>query len=667
VKRKIFFLFFIFEFLALAVFAQPYSTASPIQSKQADSLLLLLKKDKSDTGKVIHLNKLSREYINIGAYDRALYYAGEALQLAEKLKLKKEIAAAYTNLGRIHSNKGDHSKSLENYSTALKIRKEIDDKKGIAESYNNFGNTYDILGNYERALEYHLLSFKLKEAINDNKGIADSYNNIGNIYFRQGNYEQALENHFSSFKIRKKLSDQKGMADSYNNIGSIYQTLGKKEKAMENYLASLKIEEELGNKSGIADSYNNIGEVYRNQNNYEKALENYQLGLKIYTAMGEKRGLAISSLNIGITLITKSNYKEAETYLLNSLKNFKESGARHGMIELYQKLSEVSAKLNNYKSAHAYHQLYSQLKDSLYNKESRNELTNMQTKYETEKKEKQISILEKEKKIQALELTAQQQATAKEKSIRNTSIIILSLLLILGWAFYSRYRLKEKNAQEQQIAELEMKALRSQMNPHFIFNSLASIQNFIYSQNPDSANKYLSRFSKLIRIIFEQSQKKNILLADDLEAIKSYMELEQLRLNGKFEYAFHIDPNIDVNEITIPPLIIQPFIENAIWHGISPLEGNGLINIFIRMNTNGKSNILEYIIKDNGIGRVQAQKNKMGNDQEHQSKGMDITEERIKILNSMQGIKNSIEIIDLYSKNNEPCGTEVRIFIAVKN
>jgi hypothetical protein len=345
----------------------------------------------------------------------------------------------------------------------------------------------------------------------------------------------------------------------------------------------------------------------------------------------------------------------------------KEIGAKQLLLDAYKGLAEANEKMSDYKNAYKYHQLYSKFKDSIFNEKSSKQIAEMQTKYETEKKEQQISLLQKQKQIQSLESSKQQEQAAKEKIIRNSGIAGFFLVMILGWIIYKRQRLREKAMQAQQYAELEMKALRSQMNPHFIFNLLASIQQFIYSQKPDAANAYLSRFSRLIRMIFDHSQEKNISLADDIETLKLYMELEALRLDNKFDYHLQIEPGIDAEEIKIPPLIIQPIVENAIWHGISPLEGKGVIDILIKVNNDGKNNMLECIVKDNGIGRGQSKKTKRQDIPEHESKGVSITKERLEILNSMYGNKNSIEIIDLFSENNEPCGTEVHIFIPIKS
>ncbi|MBI4931642.1 MAG: sensor histidine kinase [Bacteroidetes bacterium] len=418
---------------------------SHAQNKTIDSLLVLLKKDKEDTNKVNHLNKLCWEYQTADNYDTALHYGNFALQLAKQLNFHKGIANTYNNIGIIYSIQGNYTKALENCFASLKIREETGDKKSIAGSYNDIGLIYRNQGNYTKALENYLASLKIREETGDKKNIAASYNNIGLIYRNQSNYAMALENYFASLKIYKEFSNKAGIAASYINIGEIYRSQGNYAMALENYFASLKIYKEIGNKTGIASSYNNIGEIYRNQGNYTKALGNYFTSLKIYEEIDNKEGIATSYINIGSTYMEKKNYAEATTYLLNSLQLFKEVEVKDGMMEAYQRLSEVNEKMNDYKNAHTYYQLYSQIKDSIFNEESSKQITEMQTKYETEKKEKQIQLLNKENEVKGERLQ-------KQQTVRNAIIGISGLLIIVVVLLYNRRQLKMKNSYQQKIS-----------------------------------------------------------------------------------------------------------------------------------------------------------------------------------------------------------------------
>ena len=246
-------------------------------------------------------------------------------------------------------------------------------------------------------------------------------------------------------------------------------------------------------------------------------------------------------------------------------------------------------------------------------------------------------------------------------------IIFISLL----WGFI-RYRINHINKMalvqqqaletERRMVESERKALRAQINPHFIFNVLNSIQFYIQDNDPLVASRYLSKFAKLMRMILENSKSSSVPLNDELEALKLYMDLEILRTEYKFEYSINIDQKIDASEIYIPPMLIQPFIENSIRHGIGPSTDAGHINIDLQLN----DNIITCIIEDNGIGINASQKlNRPQNG--YVSSGMKITGDRLEILNSQRsGHRMNVTITDLQDENKERHGTRVKIYIPVE-
>jgi CheY-like chemotaxis protein len=212
---------------------------------------------------------------------------------------------------------------------------------------------------------------------------------------------------------------------------------------------------------------------------------------------------------------------------------------------------------------------------------------------------------------------------------------------------------------KQRSSELEMQSLRAQMNPHFIFNSLNSINMFILENNRLQASEYLSKFSKLIRLILQNSQETYIPLEKELEALQLYMELESLRFDNKFEYKIIVDPGVEPANIKVPPLIIQPYVENAIWHGLIHKKENGHLEI----NIYGRDKTLLYKITDDGIGRDKAAELKSKSAEKQKSMGMRITADRIALLN--QQTETSIKITDLVLGDGSAGGTEVLIELPV--
>ena len=236
--------------------------------------------------------------------------------------------------------------------------------------------------------------------------------------------------------------------------------------------------------------------------------------------------------------------------------------------------------------------------------------------------------------------------------------LAVMLLAIYRW----RERAKRKAALEQKFAELKLKALRSQMNPHFVFNTINSIQYFISSNEQKAAYNYLSKFSKLIRRILDNSDKATLTVSEELQALKLYLELEKLRFEGKFNYHIELDKNIDIHNIEIPTLLIQPFVENAIQHGLRFKRTKGAIHIKLDL----VDDAIHCLIEDNGIGIEKGRRlNERGNGR-HKPTGMKVSQERLQTLNALRRNGRGIEVIDLANENGKGSGTRVRIVIPIE-
>lgn len=218
---------------------------------------------------------------------------------------------------------------------------------------------------------------------------------------------------------------------------------------------------------------------------------------------------------------------------------------------------------------------------------------------------------------------------------------------------------KEKAALKLQAVELEAKALRAQMNPHFIFNCMNSIKSLIQQNENEKSVTYLTTFSKLIRTLLNNADKKDISLYDEIETCKLYMQLEAMRFDTKFSYAVNIDETIDLKSIQVPALIIQPFIENAIWHGIVPRNTGGNVSL----NVLRKNGFIEVAIDDDGIGREASKQNKSASGVAHQSKGVNLTQSRLELNNLLQQRQAKLEVVDKKDENGVATGTIVIIMI----
>lgn len=289
----------------------------------------------------------------------------------------------------------------------------------------------------------------------------------------------------------------------------------------------------------------------------------------------------------------------------------------------------------------------------MINEKTKAQLADLEISYQTQKKEQQISLLQKENDIKTLQIQ-----TSRRFLFFYLAAFIM-LLITAGVIFYQRTQRSKIQAQKMK-AELQNQVLRSQMNPHFIFNSLNSIENFIMQNDRRQASDYLNKFSKLIRSILDSTRNDVVPLAKDMEVLKLYVELEQLRFNNKFSYHTHIDPQLLQGDYRVPSLLIQPYLENAIVHGVAHSDNKDL-QLTVTATLEGEK--IKYTIQDNGVGRNKSAEYNLQNKPKHKSVGLQITAERIAQFNGEDNNKEAIVFTDLLKDNDEPNGTKVEIQI----
>lgn len=242
-------------------------------------------------------------------------------------------------------------------------------------------------------------------------------------------------------------------------------------------------------------------------------------------------------------------------------------------------------------------------------------------------------------------------------------VISLTYFLVLFRIYTVKREQKKEFERKVEMSKIELKALRSQMNPHFVFNSLNSIQHYIINNKSDEAFKYLSKFARLIRMILNYSDKPTVTVEEDLETLRLYIELEKMRFEDKFEYTIQVDDSVEQDYDIMPPMLMQPYVENAILHGLNPKPEKGRLNIHLR----SENNFLICTISDNGIGRERSSEIKHAGAKNHRSLGMKITEERLKILNEINASHLSVVITDLKTPEGNPAGTKVELFIPLNS
>jgi tetratricopeptide (TPR) repeat protein len=510
----------------------------------------------------------------------------------------------------------DPEKSCELANRSLQIGKALDHKNIQASCHLVIGYAKYYLNDYGSAAENVIKSIEFYESGGNKKGAAMAYNQLGNIYTRQKNFKKAIGSYEESIKLKEEIGSKNDIAAVLNNIGIIQAELGKNEEAEKIFRRSLAIEIENKNNKGIAESYQSIANVSFNKDP-QTAKKLYDRALFIFDSLNEKSNVVTCLVSMASAYVNKGRYTEAILYANKALENNAVANSLYNEEIIYEILKEADFKTGKYKEAYEYSEKLLALKDSIYLSELAGQTEEISTKYETVKKEKEIVLLEN----QNAEVTVLAQQRKTIVILASSGLCIL-ILLILFLVFRNKSIKRQQEAEfAKNKAELEQKALRSQMNPHFLFNSLNSIQRLFVEGKSDVANEFMADFSNLLRRILNNSGKDKISLKEELDTLKLYLDIEKMRCDGCFDYKIDIDETIDQLNTNVPPLVIQPFAENAIWHGVLPKKTKGQINITIKENL--QNNSLLCLVEDNGMGFDKTKINT------HESKGIQITEQRL--------------------------------------
>lgn len=526
---------------------------------------------------------------------------------------------------------------------------------------------YISTGDFEKGFPYCERSIKLTEKLssgNTKKQVdwGTPYFYMSRLYRYAGDYETALS----------YLYKCKSFYDLYSPVGNATAEIGDLHRIMRNYDSAmyyLRPFETVKRSLSTAFGISNLGNLFIDLKEYDKAISLIKESMN--SSPGGYNYTALAKAYFG-----KKNYQEALKSARKAQSLLKIEVHKIRMMDNYDVLSQIFFKLGKNDSAYYYLRQHSSLKDSLLTRQFYWRLNNYKKASEDERKTSQINLLNKDNQLK--EQKIKQQVFVKKSLI--TGIIIL---LLLGIFIFRTLVLKRRNEKlrllndlevqrlenekqhselRRQATELEMQALRAQMNPHFIFNSLSSINRFIIKNETETASDYLTRFSRLIRMVLINSQKSIITLEDELEMLKLYLDMERLRFKNSFDYNIHFKNTVDAGAIFIPPLLLQPFCENAIWHGLMHKDAQGQLDISVNMGVN----ILHCEITDNGIGRKKAEELKSKSAEKEKSLGLKITTERLALFNQDNNMQMNYEIEDLYDEAGNAAGTKVKLQIRYK-
>ncbi|WP_127021453.1 tetratricopeptide repeat-containing sensor histidine kinase [Flagellimonas beolgyonensis] len=608
-------------------FKDKAETLVQLQPKTYESLDEELSKEKRDTTLLRFFADLAKEYD---------YWEGQAFALNQ--------------LGTMYRNTSQYQKAVDLHLDALAAAEKANNTELRVLSLNMLGVVYRRTDAIKTALDYNQRALELAESVDNpsvhiKRSINVALNGIGNLYQTLEQYDQAIVQFERALKLEEELGNKLGLAINHQNIGNCLEEKGDLESALENYRKSLAYNEEIGSEYGTIICKNSLAQIYLKQDMPYAALVLLEPLLEASQRIGDFFITASIFINTGWAHTKLGNFDQAHDFISKGLDMAINRNMPSSILYGYQKLSELEYDRGDFKKAYEYYKKADENAAQISSATNLRYMNDIIERYETDKKNNQIAVLAKQNEIVRLRLK-------KNETTLLVSALIVGLISSILYILYRQYQSKN----EKRVLTLEQKMLRSQMNPHFLFNSLNSIKLYIINNEQKNAVHYLNKFSKLVRKILEASSQREISLAEELETVELYMNIENIRFSNEIDFRVEVDEDINVDNVKIPSLTLQPFLENSLWHGLSPKEGEKKIHIHVKRKDKGHVSIE---ILDNGVGRTMAEANKENRVLKRKSVGIHITKERL--ANFAKDYQNNfdVDIVDLYDDNGKPNGTKV--------
>ena len=645
------------------------------QEPKIDSLRELLPGSEIEE-RVDIMNTLASLFAPVN-FDSSIFYSAQSMRIATINGYSYGIGCSRLYTGNAYYYEMDFKNALISYLSAQPILEEClqYDKLGelcLMLGYINFF----IVRNDVAVSYYHKASDYFKSA-EDDSSQAEVLYALTMTYWRAGPVDSALVAGGRLLDYAGKHHDRSLEASALVNLGMTVLD----ENSLSKNILALKIAKEIINDRLVAIIYNNIACYYYDipspfseiNDGLDSARYYYNLSIEAAIKSNYNNLLAMIFVGLAIIDIDEGRYDQAKFHLdscekaLEGLAQFPDEQPSavgfyaFGKIfesfltlrtksELYSSRFDLAKKTGQLVDAIKYQQLYFESTDNLRAVQQGRQLELLIAEAEAEKTDQKIRTLAQENELNHLNIIQNRFIFTGIGAV----VVIISLFLLL---YFQRKRLKA----EQKSILMEQRLLRTQMNPHFLFNSLASIQNYIINEKTDQASIYLSRFSQLVRNILDNSVEEYVPLEKEIETVQNYLELQMVRYAGKFDYNIDIDPAIDIDIVQIPPMLAQPFIENAIEHGIKHRETPGRIDVRFRL----EDSLIRFEVEDDGVGREKAREIEAKHGVKHRSMATSITSDRLATINKKLKKKIRMEIIDLKDDNGHGCGTRVRFGIPV--
>lgn len=594
--------------------------------------------------------------------DSAVFYAIKARDAARNSGDQKGLADASLSMAKNYNQQGFYEEALAADSVALANYRALNDLDGESSTRINIGLVLLNKGAFVPAAEEFLAVHALSDSLNDLHGLAAASSNLGIVYGRTGNFEKSASYFEEAIRHYEADDDTARVISTLLNLGITYLQAGDQAKGMELFQKNYDMALVYGDPEIIANASMNLGSLNYDLGNFEESKKWMTTAIDHYTTLNNLKGIAQAKGNLCMVCLELGQTAMAIEACETAQQNAEQINAHDVLRDIYDQLTALYTKTGDYKKATEYQQLYRALNDSLFTVEQNTLADELERKYKTQKMALEIDNLEQRNKLTELEKQQTQHDLSVTKSNNKILALVLgvvALLALSGFLLFNFYQQKKKAKLREKALEIEQRLLRSQMNPHFIFNSMNSIQSYIAENNSYKAEVYLSKFAQLMRNILSNSRLTLISLADEVETLRLYMELEQERFRGKFDFEINIHSDLEDDLVAVPPLIVQPYVENAILHGVQALESAGRIEV----NFTEKDNFLYCEVIDNGIGREKAGAIASQKKREHKSVSMDLTKDRLSMLQEGGASQGAIHIHDLENADGEAAGTKIELIL----
>ncbi|MCF2218161.1 histidine kinase [Chryseobacterium sp. PS-8] len=536
---------------------------------------------------------------------------------------------------------------VQTQSKRLKKAVDTKDESSLADSYYNIGESFFNNGNFQKSEEYYTKAKNIYEKLNDKPNIEKASRKLAKSQEKQNKISPAISN----YNRAAEVSYSKSRALNSNDVTRLsVNSAEAKEEAIQN---NIQLNEKEKDKGELAANYTQMADINIQQNDIPKAEVNLTNAYKISKKEAPQQALEINQKLTDFYVENKKFDKAIEAKKTVLKEDFVKENSKK-QVEQIQELADIYIKKNDPKEAidllkKSYgialekgHTLEAQKSvkklDSLYNV---SENTDASVKLYRDFLGKLPDLVSKDKSLvdeKILEDTEQRIAQLeKEKQLKDELIrkknvfnysLIFALIVLIGLIIFIFRTLKKVQIKNKKIA---LQSLRREMNPHFIFNSLNSVNHFIATNNELEANQYLTKFSKLMRGVMENSTEDFIPFQQELDLLQNYLALEKTRFVDKFDYEIDVDESLNTQSLKVPGMLVQPFLENAIWHGLRYRTTKGFLNLSFEK----ENEQLKIIIEDNGIGIEESKKQKTEHQKTRKGRGMKNTLERIDLLNDL--------------------------------